>query len=74
MADDGGRNRFPLSGRQIVGIVLVVVAVIFILQNRRRTTVRFLIPEVMAPLWVALFVSVLGGIVAGARLAHRRRD
>ena len=51
-----------------------VLAIIFILQNRRRTTVRFLIPESMTPLWVALFVGVLVGVIAGALLAYRRQD
>lgn len=74
MARDAGRNRFPLTARQVAGIVLVVVAMIFILQNRRRTTVRFLIPELMTPLWVALFVSVLVGLIAGVLLAYRRKE
>ena len=47
---------------------------IFILQNRRRTTLRFLIPELMTPLWVALFASVLIGLIAGVLLAYRRKE
>jgi uncharacterized integral membrane protein len=59
------------SARQLAGAALLVVAVIFILQNRRSTTIRFLIPEVTAPLWVALLVSVLLGALAGGLLARK---
>lgn len=69
---DPNRRSYPFSPRQTVGLVLLVVAVIFILENRRSTTIRFLIPNVTAPLWVALLGSVLVGIVAGALLARDR--
>ncbi len=65
------RSRLPFTGRQIAGGVLLLVAVVFVLQNQRSTTVRFLIPEVTAPLWVALFVSVLLGVLAGGLLARK---
>lgn len=65
-------RRYPFSPRQTIGLVLLVLAVIFILENRRSTTIRFLIPNVTAPLWVALLGSVLVGIVAGALLARDR--
>ena len=63
---------FPLSARQVIGLLLLVLAAIFVLENRRSTTVRFLIPEVTAPLWVALLVSMLVGVIAGALMARRR--
>ena len=67
-------RRYPFSPRQTVGLVLLVLAVIFILENRRSTTIRFLIPNVTAPLWVALLGSVLVGVVAGALLARDRNQ
>jgi uncharacterized integral membrane protein len=67
------RPGVPFSARQLAGVGLLVVAVIFILQNRRSTTIRFLIPEVTAPLWVALLVSVLLGVLAGGLLARKSR-
>ena len=70
---DGTRRSYPFNIRQTIGMVLLVLAVIFILENRRSTTIRFLIPEVTAPLWVALLGSVLIGVVAGA-LITRDRD
>jgi hypothetical protein len=64
---------FPFTPRQTAGLVLVVLAVIFVLENRRSTTIRFLIPEVTAPLWVALFASLVVGLVAGGLLVHGRQ-
>ncbi len=65
---------FPLSARQVIGLLLRLLAAIFVLENRRSTTVRFLIPEVTAPLWVALLVSMLVGVIAGALMARRRES
>lgn len=52
-------------------MVLLVLAVIFILENRVSTTVRFLVPRVSAPLWVALLASAVAGVIAGALLTSR---
>ncbi|MDQ6724938.1 MAG: LapA family protein [Actinomycetota bacterium] len=71
MARQNASRRFPFSARQVAGLVLLVVAVIFILENRVTTTVRFLVPRVSTPLWVALLVSALAGVIAGALLTYR---
>jgi len=55
--------------------VLVVLLVVFTFENRAKTRIRFIIPEVTAPLWVALLGAALIGAVAGALLSrHRRTD
>jgi len=73
----GGRGgkleRFPFTPRQVAGFILLALAVVFILQNRRKTLIRFIIPDATAPLWLALLISVVVGIVAGALLVTRRR-
>ncbi len=71
MAPQDASRRFPFSARQVAGLVLLVLAVVFILENRVKTTVRFLVPRVSAPLWVALLVSALAGVIAGALLTYR---
>ncbi len=71
-SDEPRHGRFPFSPRQIAGLLLLLLAVVFIVENRRSTTVRFLIPEVTAPLWLALFVAMMLGVVAGALLARNR--
>jgi len=71
MASDAN-GRSPFAFRQAAALVLLVVMLVFILQNRRSTTIRFLIPETTSPLWVALFLSALLGVVVGGLLARRR--
>ena len=65
-------SRFPFTPRQVVGLVILILAVVFILQNRRRTVVRFIVPEATAPLWLALLISAVLGFVVGALLLARR--
>ncbi len=69
-ADTNGRS--PFGFRQVAALVLLVLMLVFILQNRRSTTIRFLVPETTSPLWVALLLSALLGMVVGGLLAWRR--
>ena len=68
----GQGSRFPFTPRQVVGLVILILAVVFILQNRRQTVVRFIVPEATAPLWLALLISAVLGFVVGALLVARR--
>ncbi|MDP8960958.1 MAG: hypothetical protein M3N32_05000 [Actinomycetota bacterium] len=52
-------------------MAFLLVAVIFILQNRSSTTIRFIGPEVTTPLWVALLLSFILGLLAGGLLARK---
>jgi len=61
-----------VSPRLVVGAVLVVLLVVFIFENTTRTDVRFIIPVVTAPLWVALLGAALIGAVAGALLSRHK--
>jgi len=45
---------------------------IFVVENTRDVKIRFIIPAVTAPLWVALLVTVVIGIVAGWLIRGRR--
>jgi uncharacterized integral membrane protein len=79
MAKIDSETRIP--PRLVVGLVLAMLIIVFIAENNRRTKMRFLLPEVTAPLWTALFVAALLGGVAGALIARhfstpeiRRRD
>jgi uncharacterized integral membrane protein len=60
--------------RLIGALVLVVIILIFIFENTRKTKIRFLVPEVTAPLWVALIAASAVGAAAGVLVARRRRD
>ena len=68
----GPGRRLPFTPRQVVGLVILILAVVFILQNRRQTMVRFIVPEATAPLWLALLISAVLGFVVGALLVARR--
>lgn len=59
-----------LQPRLVVGAVVVVLILVFIVENTRQTRMRFLIPQVTAPLWTALFVAALLGASAGALIAR----
>ncbi len=65
---DGG----GLSARQVVGIVLAVVTVVFILQNRQDTTISMVLFDVTASLWVITTVLLAIGILIGWLLSGRR--
>jgi uncharacterized integral membrane protein len=61
--------------RLVFDAALVVVIVVFVIENTRQTKIRFLVPQVTAPLWTALFVAALLGALAGVLIArHRRAD
>ncbi|HEX3393084.1 MAG TPA: LapA family protein [Acidimicrobiales bacterium] len=68
------QSQSPVSPRLVVGALLVVLLVVFTLENRQQTKIRFILPEVKAPLWVALLGAALIGAVAGALLSRHRRD
>jgi uncharacterized integral membrane protein len=63
-----------VSPRLIVGAVLVVLLLVFAVENRHQTRIRFIIPEVTAPLWLALLVSALIGAAACALLTRQRHQ
>lgn len=47
--------------RLVLGVLLVVLVFVFIVENPRETKMRFIIPQVTAPLWIALFVAAALG-------------
>lgn len=56
-----------------LSILLVVLAVVFILQNRGETTIHVLWVTVNSPLWLFLALIFLAGIVAGAFYRRRKK-
>ena len=64
-----------VSPKLIVGAVLLIVLLVFIFENTTRTKIRFIVPEVRAPLSVALLVAMVVGGIAGMLISRaRRRD
>lgn len=61
-----------LSPKQIVAILLGVLAVVFVLQNRADASINLLWITVTMPVWVAFAGLLVVGIVIGYLLAGRR--
>lgn len=53
--------------------ILAAIALIFIFENTATTTVRLLVPEVSMPLWGALLIAWVLGLLAGTITFRRRR-
>ncbi|MFJ5773003.1 lipopolysaccharide assembly protein LapA domain-containing protein [Streptomyces sp. NPDC093094] len=69
---EGGRGGVMTPGRWFV-LALGVLGLIFIFENTQSTEIRLLIPVVTMPLWVALLITMIIGVLCGAFLARRRR-
>jgi uncharacterized integral membrane protein len=73
LEDNTGRSDFDPSepkgskvrARTIVLIVVLVAFAIFLLQNTGEVRIAFTFIEVRAPLWLAILVAGLLGLVAG---------
>jgi drug/metabolite transporter (DMT)-like permease len=65
-------RRFRITPREVAGAFLVILAVVFIAENGRRTKIRFVGPEVTSYLWLALLIAAALGFVAGMTVARSR--
>lgn len=65
------RRRFRLGPGQIVGLVVVVLAIIFIVQNRTEVKVNLFTATLTAPLWLLLTIMTAVGVVVGVLLRWR---
>jgi uncharacterized integral membrane protein len=69
-----GRKR-SVSAGQILGGLLFVLVIVFIIENSRQVKIRLIVPEVKAPLYVAILISaVLGALIASLLRCRRRRN
>ncbi|PVZ14794.1 DUF1049 domain-containing protein [Actinomycetospora cinnamomea] len=66
-------GRGKVNPRWVVGGVLLVLAVIFILENRDPVGIRLIIPLVVMPQWAALTLTLVIGFVLGLLVSRRRR-
>jgi putative membrane protein len=56
-----------------LALVLVVLALVFILQNRQDAAIQLFMIVVTAPLWITLVVCTAIGILIGALMSRRGR-
>jgi uncharacterized integral membrane protein len=66
------RSGVRFTPRQIIAIVLVAAALIFVFQNREETRIQFINATFQAPLWTALLIMLIIGFVVGWFLRRRR--
>ncbi|MFE3102417.1 hypothetical protein ACFROC_09650 [Nocardia tengchongensis] len=60
-----------ISAKQWVAIILTVLAVLFILENRHKVDIEFLLITIRSPMWLILLVTFAVGWLVG--LLTRRR-
>ena len=67
-------SSFQLTPRRIIGLLIAVVAIAFILQNRDTVSTNLLVFEFRAPMWVTLLIVFVAGAAAGWLLQRRRKS
>jgi uncharacterized integral membrane protein len=60
------------TSRWFVGVLLAVIALVFVVENRQPASIRLLIPLVIMPQWAALTIALILGIAIGYLLRRRR--
>lgn len=71
--DDRGMSLGSVPTRVWVGLALLVVAVLFVAQNRDGTEIQILFVSLTAPLWATLTVAVGVGVLIGLLLRPSER-
>lgn len=70
--DEQKPRRLALNPKQWAAIALVIVALVFILQNLTYVRVEFFLIHTAAPLWLVLLVTLAAGYAIG--WFSKRRD
>lgn len=70
--DEQKPRRFALNSKQWAAIALVIVALVFILQDLTYVRVEFFLIHTAAPLWLVLLVTLAAGYAIG--WFSKRRD
>jgi uncharacterized integral membrane protein len=71
-AGTAGKTKRPVSVGQILGALLFVLVIVFIIENSQKVKIRLIIPEVKAPLYVAILIAAVLGSVITWLLRYRR--
>jgi lipopolysaccharide assembly protein A len=68
---NGSRGDRDTPWRLIIAVVLAVLALIFVFQNRARVSMHYLWANFTSPLWLMLVVTLLIGVVIGWLVRRR---
>lgn len=66
-------DELTISPRLVAGVVVAVLALIFVFQNTGRGTVQFFFWDIDAPAWLWLLVLFAAGVVVGSMFPWLRR-
>ncbi|MFC3965204.1 lipopolysaccharide assembly protein LapA domain-containing protein [Nocardia jiangsuensis] len=61
-----------VSTGQWLALVFAVLALIFVLSNRGKVRIEFLLVTVTSPLWLILLIMFVIGVLSGALLTRRK--
>ena len=62
-----------VSVGQILAGILLVIVVVFVVENTNKVSVRLIFPKVQVPLAVALLIAAVLGALISALLRYRRK-
>lgn len=68
--ENKGLDERGLSPALVAGLLLVVLAVVFVVQNSERVAIKFLFWEGEARVWVALLITSVIAVVATELLSR----
>ena len=63
-----------IDGRLVVGGIVLVVLLVFVLQNTDETPLNFLFFDFSAPLWLMLALTVVISLAVGFLLGRRSQN
>jgi uncharacterized integral membrane protein len=67
------KKQRSVSFGQILGGILLVLIIVFIVENTEETSIRIIAgPKVHAPVYVALLIAAVVGALVAALLSYRR--
>ncbi|AHH14866.1 hypothetical protein NONO_c00460 [Nocardia nova SH22a] len=61
-----------VSPTQWVALILIVLAIIFVFENRDKVSITVLMIDITSPLWLVLLVLFVVGWIAGVLTVRRR--
>jgi putative membrane protein len=69
-----GRGRRRITARQVVAVVVAVLTLVFVLQNRGPVDVHLITLTLSAPMWLLLVVMIAVGLLVGYAVTRRKRE
>ncbi len=69
-----GHRGHRWTAKQITSLVIVVILVVFVLQNAHKADVTLFVTTVTFPMWFILGGTIVVAFAAGWLFAGRRRD